>query len=74
MAELPGEGKFHDVSNSEADAIFEDSTHMIMHNEALGRIIRNMYTRIKALEIEVSNQKLPTETKAEKPAKRSGSA
>ena len=57
MAELAAQGKFHAVDNAEADAVIEDSTHAIMHNEALGRVIRNIYGRIQALEAEVAAQK-----------------
>ena len=57
MAELPAEGKFHVVDDAEADAVIEASTHMILHNEALGRVIRNMYGRIQSLEKEVKGLK-----------------
>jgi hypothetical protein len=63
VAELAAEGKFHIVDNQEANAIYEASTHQIMHNEALGRIIRNMYGRIQILEKENASQ----QTKTEKP-------
>jgi hypothetical protein len=67
LAELPAEGKFHTVDNAEADAVIEASTHAIMHNEALGRVIRNMYGRIQALEKEVAELKASPKSKAEKP-------
>jgi hypothetical protein len=57
MAELAAVGKFHDVDDSEADAVIEDSSHAIMHNEALGRVIRNMYGRLQVLEKEVTSLK-----------------
>ena len=56
MAELAAEGKFHVVDDVEADAIIEASSHAIMHNEALGRVIRNMYCRIQVLEKQVGSQ------------------
>jgi hypothetical protein len=64
MAELAAFGKFHVVDDAEADAVVEDSSHAILHNEALGRVIRNMYGRLQVLEKEVD---------ALKKAKRSGS-
>ena len=57
MAELAAVGKFHEVDDSEADAVIEDSSHAIMHNEALGRVIRNMYGRLQVLEKEVASLK-----------------
>ena len=50
MAELPAEGKFHTVDDAEADNVIEASTHMILHSEAIGRVLRNMYGRLQALE------------------------
>jgi hypothetical protein len=72
MAELPAEGKFHVVDDAEADAVIEASTHMILHSEAIGRVLRNMYGRIQSLEKEVADLKGAPKLKAEKP-KRSGS-
>jgi len=57
MAELAADGKFHPVDDAEADAVIEASSHAIMHNEALGRVIRNMYKRIQVLEKQVGAQK-----------------
>jgi len=57
MAELAADGKFHPVDDAEADAVIEASSHAIMHNEALGRVIRNMYKRIQILEKQVAAQK-----------------
>ena len=57
MAELPADGVFHAVDDAEADAVIEASSHAIMHNEALGRVIRNMYHRIQVLEKQVGAQK-----------------
>ena len=68
MAELPAQGKLHEVDDAEADAVIEAASHGLLHNEAIGRVIRNMYKRIQLLEAELKAQKL----KAEKP-KRSGS-
>ena len=56
MAELPADGEFHAVDDAEADAVIEASSHAIMHNEALGRVIRNMYRRIQVLEKQVGFQ------------------
>ena len=57
MAELAADGKFHPVDDAEADAVIEDSSHAIMHNEALGRVIRNMYERFQVLEKQVAAKK-----------------
>jgi hypothetical protein len=57
MAELAAIGKFHVVDDLEADAVIEDSSHAIMHNEALGRVIRNMYGRLQVLEKQVASLK-----------------
>jgi hypothetical protein len=67
MAELAAQGKFHEVDNAEADAIIEASTHQILHNEAIGRGIRNIYGRIQALEKEVSDLKATLKSTIEKP-------
>ena len=50
MAELPAEGKLHEVNNAEADDVIQAAEHGLLHNEAIGRVIRNMYTRIQELE------------------------
>ena len=47
MAELPAQGKFHEVDDAEADAVIEAASHQILPNEALCRVIRNMYGRIQ---------------------------
>jgi len=57
MAELAAVGKFHVVDDAEADAVIGDSSHSIMHNEALGRVIRNMYGRLQLLEKQVASLK-----------------
>jgi hypothetical protein len=57
MAEEAAQGKMHDVDNKEADAVIKAASHQILHNEAIGRVIRNMYMRIEALEQEVAIQK-----------------
>jgi hypothetical protein len=49
--------EFHEVGDAEADAIVEACKHAIPHNEWLGRLVRNMYGRIKALEKEVADLK-----------------
>jgi hypothetical protein len=53
MAELPGLDELHAVDNVEADAVFEYCKHAIPHNEMIGRIVRNMYGRLRVLEKEV---------------------
>jgi hypothetical protein len=65
LAELPAEGKFHAVDDAEANAVIADSSHMILHNEMIGRVLRNIYSRIQDLEVEVA------ELKASKKLKRS---
>ena len=67
MAELAAQGKFHEVDNPEANAIIEASTHQILHSEAIGRVIRNMYGRIQTLEKEVSELKAALKSTTEKP-------
>jgi hypothetical protein len=57
MAELPAKGKLHDVDDVEADEVVEASSHGLLHNEALGRVIRNMYVRIQFLEAELKKAK-----------------
>ena len=52
------EGKFHVVNDAEADAVIEASTHMILHSEAIGRVLRNMYGRLQALETENKSKKV----------------
>ena len=54
MAELPGTQELHNVDNAEADAVFEYCKHAIPHNEMLGRLIRNVYWRLQALEKEIA--------------------
>jgi hypothetical protein len=58
MAELPAQGRFHEVDDAEADAVVEAASHQILPNEALGRVIRNMYVRIQQLEAERIEVKL----------------
>lgn len=67
-AEEPAVGKFHEVSNEEAGAVVAVAEHALLHNEAIGRLLRNMYGRVQALEREVAELKAK---KAKKP-KRSG--
>lgn len=59
MAQDPVQGpdELHVVDNAEADAVFEYCKRAIPHNEMLGRIVRNMYLRLQALEKEVAAQK-----------------
>jgi hypothetical protein len=45
------------VDDAEADEVVEASSHGLLHNEALGRVIRNMYLRIQFLEAELKKAK-----------------
>jgi hypothetical protein len=54
LAEKSAEGKLHEVSDVEADAVIEYASRAIPHNEMLGRVVRNMYRRIQALEAELA--------------------
>ena len=65
MAELAAIGKFHEVDDAEADGVIEASSHAILHNEAFGRVIRNMYGRLQALEREIAELKNSQKPKAE---------
>jgi hypothetical protein len=47
-----GTNEFHEVSNAEADEVIEFCKKSIPHNEMIGRILRNMYGRLQALEKE----------------------
>jgi hypothetical protein len=67
LAEMAAEGKFNVVDDSEADAVIEFSTHAILHNEEIGRALRNMYGRLQVLEREVSELK---RNRAEAPKRR----
>jgi hypothetical protein len=67
MAELAAIGKFHEVDEAEADGVIEASSHAILHNEAFGRVIRNMYGRLQALEREIAELKNSQKSKAEMP-------
>ena len=61
MSAEPAQGELHGVGDAEADQIIEACKHAIPHNEWLGRLVRNMYGRIQALEKENA------ELKAKKP-------
>jgi hypothetical protein len=50
LSDEPTVGKFHDVDDQEADAAIESMQHSIPHNEAIGRVLRNMYARLQKLE------------------------
>ena len=56
MSDEPTVAKFHDVDDEEADKAVESMEHAIPHNEAIGRVLRNMYARLKKLE---TNAKKP---------------
>ena len=56
MSDEPTVGKFHEVGNEEADNAIESMKHSIPHNEAIGRVLRNMYARIQKLEAEPENK------------------
>jgi hypothetical protein len=57
LSDEPTEEEFHEVDNVEADAVIEACGHVIPHNEAVGRLVRNMYGRIQKLEQEVADLK-----------------
>lgn len=57
MSEEPTRGEFHVVGDAEADEIVEALKHTIPHNEWLGRLLRNMYPRLQALEKKVADLK-----------------
>jgi len=65
MAELAAIGKFHEVDDAEADGVIEASSHAILHNEAFGRVIRNMYGRLQVLEREIAELKTSNKPKVE---------
>jgi hypothetical protein len=65
MAQLPGEGELHWVDNSEANEVFEYCKHAIPHNEMLSRIVRNMYGRLRVLEMEIGELKSAQQSTAE---------
>jgi hypothetical protein len=67
MAELAAIGKFHEVDDAEADGVIEASSHAILHNEAFGRVIRNMYGRLQVLEKEIAELKDSQKSKVEMP-------
>ena len=67
MAELPAQGKLHEVDNAEADGIIEAANHQLLHNEAIGRVIRNMFGRIQALEKENAELKAKQPIRSESP-------
>ena len=50
MSDEPTVGKFHEVDDEEADNAIESMKHSIPHNEAIGRVLRNMYARLQKLE------------------------
>jgi hypothetical protein len=50
LSDEPTVGEFHEVGNQEADAVIDACKHGIPHNEAIGRIIRNMYSRLQEAE------------------------
>jgi hypothetical protein len=57
LSEEPTVGKFHDVDDEEADNAIESMQHSIPHNEAIGRVLRNMYCRLQKLEAEAKKPK-----------------
>ena len=67
LAEEPGVGKFHEVDNAEADAVIEASTRMILHSEAIGRLLRNMYGRLKTAEKKLADLEASKKPKAVRP-------
>ena len=67
MAELAAEGKFHVVDDAEADAVIEASSHMILHSEAIGRVLRNIYGRLQTVEKTLADLEASKKLKAVKP-------
>jgi hypothetical protein len=57
LSDEPTVGKFHDVGDEEADKAIESMQHSIPHNEAIGRVLRNMYGRLQKLEDQVKKPK-----------------
>ena len=57
LSEEPTVGKFHEVGDEEADKVIESMQHSIPHNEAIGRILRNMYSRLQKLEADAKKPK-----------------
>jgi hypothetical protein len=74
MAEEAAVGKFHVVGDEEADVTIADSEHMILHNEAIGRLLRNMYRRIQGLEKKVKDMEAKEEKKPAKAVKSASKA
>lgn len=56
MSDEPTVGKFHEVGDKEADEAIEAMKHSIPHNEAVGRVLRNIYDRIQKLEAEAAKK------------------
>jgi hypothetical protein len=57
LSEEPTVGKFHDVGDEEADEAIESMQHSIPHNEAIGRVLRNVYGRLQKLEDQAKKPK-----------------
>ncbi len=55
MSDEPTKTELHEVSNQEADEVIETCKHAIPHNEAIGRVLRNMYARLKTAEKEITD-------------------
>jgi hypothetical protein len=55
LSDEPTETEFHEVSNQEADEVIETCKHAVPHNEAIGRVLRNIYTRLKTAEKEITD-------------------
>jgi hypothetical protein len=55
MSDEPTETEFHEVSNQEADEIIKICKHAVPHNEAIGRVLRNIYSRLKTAEKEITD-------------------
>lgn len=57
MPDEPTKEEFHKVDNAEADAVIEVCKHAIPHNEAIGRVLRNIYGRLQVAEKEIAELK-----------------
>lgn len=57
MSDEPTKEKFHVVDNAEANAVIAACEHAILHNEAICRVLRNMYRRLQVAEAELAELK-----------------
>ena len=67
MSAEPTKDEFHEVGDKEADEAVESCKRAIPINELIGRLLRNMYGRIQALEREVADLKASKKPKRSVP-------